>query len=34
MKKYSWILLMTFAAGLRAADAPKTNSAAGANACS
>jgi carboxypeptidase C (cathepsin A) len=26
MKKYSWILLMAFAAGLRAADAPKTNS--------
>jgi carboxypeptidase C (cathepsin A) len=26
MKKYSWILLLAFAAGLRAADAPKTNS--------
>jgi carboxypeptidase C (cathepsin A) len=25
MKKYCWILLMAFAAGLRAADAPKTN---------
>jgi len=26
MKKYSWILLLPFAAGLPAADAPKTNS--------
>lgn len=26
MKKYSWMLLLAFAAGLRAADAPKTNS--------
>src|ERR1035441_3714497 len=26
MKKYNWILLMAFAAGLRAADAPNTNS--------
>jgi hypothetical protein len=34
MKKYNWILLRAFAAGLRAADAPKTNSPAGANACS
>ena len=26
MKKYSWILLIAFAAGLRAAEVPKTNS--------
>ena len=32
MKKYSWVLLLAFAAGLPAADAPKTNSpAAGTN---
>ena len=29
MKKYNWILLLAFAAGLRAAEAPKTNSPAG-----
>ncbi len=29
MKKHNWILLLAFAAGLRAADAPKTNSPAG-----